>query len=201
MARKAVDHKDKKYHHITLLRPTRSGGAGVGVMWLGQCDCGKMKEYRATDVAHGRVKSCGSCEHHSALLKGRPPKNSTREAGLRAHLRRYINSALKRGIPWHLSPEQFAAITEQECTYCGAAPRGYKARVLGRRRRTTTTIMNGIDRVDSKKGYTQDNVVPCCSVCNRMKMALDVVDFIDQCEKITKRMQQARNLLDSTTTP
>lgn len=195
MPRKTLDLKDKKFHHITLLRPTRSGGAGVGRVWLGQCDCGRLKEYRATDVANGRVKSCGKCENHLALLKGRPPKTSSREAGLRAHLRRYINSALKRKIPWHLSPEQFAEITEQECTYCGALPRGYKARIHAKRRRTSTTIMNGIDRVNSQKGYTPDNVVPCCSVCNRMKMALEVDVFISQCKKITERMEAAKNLL------
>ena len=43
----------------------------------------------------------------------------------------------------------------------------------------------GIDRVDSSKGYTIDNVVPCCSKCNWMKGVLSKEDFINQCKKIS----------------
>jgi hypothetical protein len=28
---------------------------------------------------------------------------------------------------------------------------------------------NGIDRIDSSRGYTPENTVPCCSTCNLMK--------------------------------
>lgn len=28
---------------------------------------------------------------------------------------------------------------------------------------------NGIDRIDSAKGYVEGNVVPCCKFCNEMK--------------------------------
>ena len=36
---------------------------------------------------------------------------------------------------------------------------------------------NGIDRVDSSKGYTIDNVVPCCSACNYAKHEMSVSEF------------------------
>lgn len=37
---------------------------------------------------------------------------------------------------------------------------------------------NGIDRVDSDGDYTIDNCVPCCKICNRMKVDTPVADFI-----------------------
>jgi hypothetical protein len=42
----------------------------------------------------------------------------------------------------------------------------------------------GLDRVDSNKGYCVDNVVPCCSICNYMKLNLDVNDFKNHIIKI-----------------
>ena len=36
---------------------------------------------------------------------------------------------------------------------------------------------NGIDRIDSTKGYFNDNVVSCCKVCNRAKSNLSLEDF------------------------
>jgi hypothetical protein len=31
------------------------------------------------------------------------------------------------------------------------------------------TTGGGLDRIDSKKGYTKDNCVPCCGFCNNLK--------------------------------
>jgi hypothetical protein len=42
----------------------------------------------------------------------------------------------------------------------------------------------GIDRIDSDKGYTIDNIVPCCKVCNKMKMDLSVAEFKKQIKLI-----------------
>lgn len=198
MPRPRQDLKDKKFHHLTMLQPARSGGAGVGMFWLAQCDCGTIKEVRGSDVSAGRIKTCGKCEYHSNIMETRPPKPASKEQGERAHLRRYIASALKRKISWLLTPEQFSDIIKQDCTYCGAAPRAYKSRHPHRRRGIITTLMNGVDRVDSGQGYTLANTVPCCSVCNKMKMSLPAQVFIDQCAAITKRMTEAAILLAQT---
>jgi hypothetical protein len=194
MAPRRSNHKDKKYNHLTMLYPIRSGGRGKGMYWLAQCDCGRLKEVRGTEAANGYIKTCGGCEHHKALLQSNAMDTAlkatgkfSRIAGLRAQLRRYIKSALDRQIIWSLSPEEFLHIVEQDCTYCGAAPRVYKAKQFGRKGRTVKALMNGIDRINSKLGYSMDNVVPCCSVCNRMKMATDTKTFLDHCTIIAKR--------------
>ena len=44
--------------------------------------------------------------------------------------------------------------------------------------------MNGIDRVDSSKGYTLDNCVPCCSICNTMKLNYTLQEFSDHITKV-----------------
>lgn len=190
------DHKNKKYYHLTMLEVVRSGGAGKGMYWLAQCDCGNLKEVRGSDVASGRIKTCGNCEHHSAIMASRAPKETRKDAGIRAQLARYINSALKRKISWLLTPEQFREIISQDCTYCGAPPREYRSQARHRRRGNITTLMNGIDRVASDQAYTLANTVPCCSVCNKMKMAMNADFFIAQCRLIAKRMDEAQKMLD-----
>ena len=42
----------------------------------------------------------------------------------------------------------------------------------------------GVDRVDNNKGYTLDNVVPCCSKCNYMKNSNTEKEFLEHVEKI-----------------
>lgn len=37
--------------------------------------------------------------------------------------------------------------------------------------------LNGIDRVNSKEGYTEENSVPCCSTCNKAKLDMSFEDF------------------------
>jgi len=42
-----------------------------------------------------------------------------------------------------------------------------------------------IDRVDSNKGYTQDNVVLCCWIINRIKSNLSIEEFIKYCSLVS----------------
>lgn len=68
----------------------------------------------------------------------------------------YKKNAKKRNLEFLLTKNQFYNLTAQPCCYCGDL-QGH----------------NGIDRVDSSKGYTVDNCVSCCSRCNIMKMDLN----------------------------
>jgi hypothetical protein len=188
MAAKRRDHKGHKYGHLTLLYPTRSGGSGKGVYWMGKCDCGQIKEVRGSDAANGKIKSCGSCAYHTEMLEEAAYKSVKLRGwtkGVKTQHLRYIRSAVKRGIEWRLSPEEFLAIIKKDCTYCKEGPRVYEGK-FGKRGKTHKTTMNGIDRIDSHLGYVLDNVVPCCGTCNKMKMAMDESVFRIQILKIAK---------------
>ena len=55
-----------------------------------------------------------------------------------------------------------------------------------------TFLWNGIDCIDSSKGYVEGNVVPCCKSCNEMKSSKSSEDFLRQVEAI-HIWQQDRN--------
>lgn len=82
--------------------------------------------------------------------------------------RRYIKSAEKRGIEFELSLHEFVPLLTQPCKYCGDPE------------------PLGIDRIINEEGYKTNNVAPCCTTCNRMKMQHSVIDFIEHCYKISQ---------------
>ncbi|ALA46493.1 hypothetical protein BF2512_36 [Dickeya phage BF25/12] len=86
-----------------------------------------------------------------------------------------------------LTKEQVLALISAECHYCGAAPATYREIGGGKWARVSAVPTNGIDRMDSSKGYHWDNVVPCCPRCNMWKRAMPYADFINLCKTISER--------------
>ena len=82
---------------------------------------------------------------------------------------KYKSSAKTRGFSFKISFEEFMSFWQIPCSYCGGG---------------IETV--GLDRVDSSKGYTLDNIVSCCSICNRMKMTMNSKDFIKHCKKVIR---------------
>lgn len=92
----------------------------------------------------------------------------------------YTYSAKKRGISFELTDNDFYYIIQQPCSYCG---REKCNSVSWERKRILTTKekldfhYTGIDRIDSSIGYTLNNSVPCCKICNYAKNDLPIKDF------------------------
>jgi len=81
----------------------------------------------------------------------------------------YKWGAISRSLEFNLSFREFSQFWQKPCFYC---------------RSPINTI--GIDRVNNDFGYSKDNVVSCCSECNRMKGTLDMEAFVERCRKIAK---------------
>ena len=83
----------------------------------------------------------------------------------------YKNNVVdNRKLTFDLTKTQFTALHALPCYLCGIKP--------------SDTHKNGIDRVDSSKGYTIYNCKTCCTHCNLMKKTLDLPVFLEQCKKI-----------------
>lgn len=78
-----------------------------------------------------------------------------------------------KNIEMSLTMDQFENLIQQICFYCGDIE---KNALWGDK----TTRINGIDRIDSEKGYIENNVVSCCSFCNYSKNTLSVSKFLRQ---------------------
>ena len=105
--------------------------------------------------------------------KGYPAKPPG-EAARNEVFGRYQHGAKSRGHSFDLTIEEFEEITKMLCHYCGDTPSN-KAQSG---KTTGYFFYNGIDRKDNAIGYTKDNSVPCCRVCNRAKNSMLYDDFI-----------------------
>lgn len=119
-----------------------------------------------------RAPSTGRCKNCKACMGKEMSKKQTQKTGFTQKQRLRISAikfgAKKRNIPYKLSDEQVVDLISKPCVYCGEQ------------------ISQGIDRIDSMKGYEIDNCVPCCAVCNRMKNNYSLDFFRQHIKQIYK---------------
>ena len=73
-------------------------------------------------------------------------------------------------------------MSQKNCHYCGIKPNLVVKNGIG----NNIDLINGLDRINSKKGYTVDNTVTCCSQCNYAKREMDINQFINFIKRIVK---------------
>lgn len=83
----------------------------------------------------------------------------------------YVLSAIEREYSMELQFDDFKDLVLSPCYYCKSSIEGE---------------VNGIDRVDNSKGYSKENCVACCQVCNRIKLIYHPGFFIMKCKIISK---------------
>ena len=99
--------------------------------------------------------------------------HKTMPRSLRSRFNEARRLAHRRRIAFELSVPAFRRLTQGNCCYCGAATRA------GRHQ--------GIDRINSARGYHLRNCRPCCGPCNYMKHTMDLSDFLARCRTIARR--------------
>lgn len=116
---------------------------------------------------------------------------------------RYRHGARIRGLVFEVTLEEFQELCSKNCFYCDAAPkrRNKYYRSDGTRNKCNPTataraadrawiVSNGVDRLDSSAGYTLNNCVPCCDVCNTMKSDMSVDTFLKHVGNISAKRKQ-----------
>jgi hypothetical protein len=164
--------------------------------WLFQCKCGNKKQIKYFAVGNSTF-SCGcyskSTERH--LKAGRirrildPIQNSKTY-----WFNRYKRGALKRNLEFDLTFEESTSIGLVPCYYTGilnlytlpfkSSKRSVKLKFDENYWKQTIININGLDRVDSTRGYTKDNVVSCCTQANLAKSKYTQEEFIYMCNQI-----------------
>jgi len=155
-------------------------------MYICKCDCGNTVEVRIWNLKYGRNKSCGCKKNFFKAQKVLESDFSSLKHAVYTH---YKYQAIRRGYKFNLSKEEFLNITNKNCEYCGAEPNlcftGYDRKGTGVVDYTQYKY-NGVDRVDNTLGYTIENSVPCCKICNNSKATLTKEDWLAWIEQVHK---------------
>lgn len=149
--------------------------------YLCKCECGNEKNILWENlVRKNPTVSCG-CWVRDKNSGYKPNRRLTsKERTLNSVYTRYKLGAERRNLIFNLTKKELADFIDKNCFYCGNTP----SQISKNKEKEVDYLYTGIDRVDSSKGYSVDNCVPCCTICNFMKNTLKEDIFISQVEKI-----------------
>ena len=137
--------------------------------------CGKGIHSLTKGIKEDLVQKCEAC--YSTMRKvednRKRERNYSVEKSLNPerHFREYASGAAKRNIEFNITLDEFTTCVVKPCYYCKA----YKE-----------TEVRGVDRIDSFKGYSKENILPACETCNSMKKQLSMKEFASHIELLYK---------------
>lgn len=169
----------RRFGKMTVIKfiPTAKNKRYPGRHWLLRCTCGNEQVVPGQQFVYGGNVPCRCTPYGHCLPLGEAAKR--RAYRQMKHAISYGRKRLGlRSVKWALTYSQFVAITSKACRYCGVPwsketgnTGNKKAKLFGSYR------YNGIDRIDSSKGYVLGNCAAACKKCNYAKNAMTESDF------------------------
>lgn len=155
--------------------------------WKCVCDCGNIIFTSAYLLNKKQTTSCGCFrklrvkEANSYSLKEECVLSSAREVFLQYKLSKKYKD---------LSFKDFFKKSQMACFYCGkfgyntynvfiSRAKNIKKYASEFSKKNGDFIYNGLDRIDNCIGYTENNTVPCCRICNFFKSDRKITDFLN----------------------
>lgn len=160
----------------------KTNALGNHVKWACLCRCGTLIDLKTQDLVGSRYTSCG-------CLKYENNRKDDRDVATHLLFKRYKQNAERTKKSWELTFSQFRELVLSSCFYCGQ----FTKKTLARKTRKLDTAYSGVDRKDSSLGYTVENSVSCCSMCNKMKMEFPLDSWKDQIRRIYDHLELGRS--------
>lgn len=160
--------------------------------WKCLCDCGNETFVGTRSLKSGNTKSCGCLSREqsskNALLAiAKRRKFDPETASIRRRWQSYKYSDSNCDIDF----DNFLRMTKQDCHYCGVGPQNRYNYFSSKSSKGSDFakeeglfIYNGLDRIDSSKFHTMDNVAPCCYTCNRAKNNRTLEEFYKYIDRL-----------------
>lgn len=98
-------------------------------------------------------------------------------------VKQYRQTAKRRGLAFTIPLGLVHSLLASNCFYCGSPP----SSVMHKKGSFGEFVYNGLDRVDSRSGYVEGNVVSACVVCNWMKSTMPLGKFIEHVRRIASK--------------
>lgn len=149
------------------------------------CICKKEFYPTVQSVITGRTKSCG-CKRYDFIANAKMTRSALNNNSLIGKVFYiYEYYAIKRNISFELTKEDISKFIFENCYYCGGGlSNKYENNGSGKNKIIILNAWNGIDRKNNDLGYSIENCVPCCQICNYAKRNLSFDDWNSYIERI-----------------
>jgi len=174
-----IDLTGKKFGNLFVIGCVGKNNR-KSTIWKCKCDCGNEHTVASQELRAKHTQSCG-CLRLKCIRK--LPYQWLHSA--------LIRNAKRNGHKCDITYEQFIEFTKlSKCHYCGNKIIWPKHSIdkLGKYQLQRYNL----DRKDNEKGYSIDNCVICCKLCNKIKSNIFSYDEMIEVGKIlSKRNQNA----------
>lgn len=194
-----IDMTGQQYGDWTVIRFLET--VKKKTYWLAKCKCGVEQRVQGPNLRQGLSTCCVACGHKKTSRANvgidrskYPPEEKT----LRRFMKEYMDRSREFNRPFELTFDQFRQLATSRCFYCGTVPsleinrtnEAAELQIRQERYDAGWVKVNGIDRIDSDKGYTIENSTPCCNSCNKAKLDRTVADFSTWVDQIYNHKQK-----------
>lgn len=150
--------------------------------WKCKCKCGEIFKARTNTIE--KRKGCRSCT--ASIVSAKKNKKYNHFGYVNRLFKEYRDGAIKRGLSFEIGFDYFYNTIQGNCKYCNEPPKICKNKYT--RKTGEPFERNGIDRIDSSKGYTEENTCTCCSKCNYAKHEMTLKEFKKWIVKLYKNL-------------
>ncbi len=174
--RRVEDLAGKVFGNLTVLRRDYDR-ENTSAYWVVRCSCGHQGSVLGSHLRRGRTYSCMRCAGlgRRAHIAGEIPAT---------YWKQLERGALKRGFEFSITPEFAWGLFLRQRQKCALSGRPIGFRDDGGARSGRHKHTASLDRIDSTKGYTPDNVQWVHKTVNYMKQDLLEDEFISFCHSV-----------------
>lgn len=166
----------QKFGLLTLIKENGRSNNDCGIRWLCKCECGQEVTVPQSRLKNNRVKSCGCWRKRKQnhLWKGYCGVSGSRITDIKIR-------AKKRNLAFDLTPKFLWDLYIDQNKKCAITGQEIDLDSEG-----------SIDRIDSSKGYTKDNVWWVIKNINKMKLDFSLQEFISLCELVVTNKENIK---------
>lgn len=183
---KRIDLTGQKFGRLTVIKYDHTEKPKGIAFYLCDCECGNNIMVQSGHLKNGHTQSCGCFQQEQIRITS---TNNTWG-------RKYDNSKIitakqvwKTSYSDGCSFKTFMELSQQPCYYCEILPYNTFNKYINKNGKLTNTEVsidwaeqayftyNGLDRIDSNKSHTEDNIVTCCIKCNIAKHDMTMEEF------------------------
>jgi hypothetical protein len=156
--------------------------------WLCLCDCGKNTTVVTSQIVSGKTTSCGCNRAISNVINSANSRHkiTKKDAGYNSIFSSYVSNAKLRNKSFDIEKSDFIKLLKGNCFYCNSEPKNiYFSSYYN-------VTYNGVDRRNNDLGYTLENSVSCCKMCNIAKNNNTEQDFKNWIERVYNNLEKLK---------